>query len=105
MHNFKYSQSSISFGFPEPRPSPGKVMSCRIKRNTTIPTKQTQSEANGLLNTPARDNRTGKHNAITNGKVRLSKEEIEKMVSDCEAALTAPIKLYPFARQFQAVNW
>ena len=43
-------------------------------------------DANGVLNVSARDNSTGKHNAITitNDKGRLSKEEIEKMVSDAE---------------------
>jgi len=43
-------------------------------------------DANGILNVTAADKSTGKSNkiTITNDKGRLSKEEIEKMVSDAE---------------------
>merc|ERR1712004_629144 len=43
-------------------------------------------DANGILNVSASDKSTGKQNkiTITNGKGRLSKEDIERMVNDAE---------------------
>eukprot|EP00917_Polyrhabdina_sp_WS-2016_P022560 GHVP01048951.1.p1 GENE.GHVP01048951.1~~GHVP01048951.1.p1 ORF type:complete len:645 (+),score=163.60 GHVP01048951.1:32-1966(+) len=43
-------------------------------------------DANGILNVKAEDKTTGKHNniTITNDKGRLSKEDIERMISDAE---------------------
>jgi heat shock protein 1/8 len=43
-------------------------------------------DANGILNVGAEDKTTGQKNkiTITNDKGRLSKEEIERMVSDAE---------------------
>ena len=43
-------------------------------------------DANGILNVSAHDKTTGKSNriTITNDKGRLSKEEIERMVSEAE---------------------
>merc|ERR1711901_12854 len=43
-------------------------------------------DANGILNVSALDKASGKQNkiTITNDSVRLSKEEIEKMVQDAE---------------------
>jgi len=43
-------------------------------------------DANGILNVSAQDKSTGKHNkiTITNDKGRLSKDEIERMVTEAE---------------------
>ncbi|KAJ5661658.1 Heat shock 70 kDa protein [Penicillium maclennaniae] len=83
----------------------GGVMTPLIKRNTTIPTKNSSSlasppaprgvpqievtfdlDANGIMNVSAVEKGTGKTHKITisNDKGRLSKEEIERMLSEAE---------------------
>ena len=56
-------------------------------------------DANGILNVSASDKTTGKSNriTITNDKGRLSKEEIERMVSDAEKykGTSIPSSSYP----------
>src|SRR5487761_1688135 len=79
----------------------GGVATQMIPRNTTIPTKKTETfstaavpqievtfdiDANGILNVTAKDNATGKDTRITiTSSSGLSKEEVELMAKDAEA--------------------
>ena len=67
----------------------GGVMTVLIPRNTTIPTRKSETfdiDANGILNVSAKDHATNKEQKITiTASTGLSKEEAERMRSDAEA--------------------
>ena len=64
----------------------GGIMTKMIDRNTTIPTRKTEIDANGIVNVSAKDLGTGKEQQITiSGSTALSDDEVDRMVKDAEA--------------------